>query len=68
MRNTESCRFQFTPLREGLLKTEDLREYKEVFQFTPLREGLQIHFKPEYNIYKFQFTPLREGLRQLRNI
>ena len=57
-----SFRFQFTPLREGLQRSQDMKGYMTLFQFTPLREGLH-EFNCKFNdSILFQFTPLREGL------
>ena len=55
------CKFQFTPLREGRLRTGHLVTPLNKFQFTPLREGRPYAELLVQITEIFQFTPLREG-------
>ena len=56
-------KFQFTPLREGRLRSFAKLIATGQFQFTPLREGRRSSGAVSGTNGKFQFTPLREGRR-----
>ena len=56
-------KFQFTPLREGRLRSFAKLIATGQFQFTPLREGRPSGEKKLSMLSRFQFTPLREGRR-----
>ena len=61
---TQSCEFQFTPLREGRLTCRNCSCAILLFQFTPLREGRRPTSVRRVPRWRFQFTPLREGRRR----
>ena len=54
-------KFQFTPLREGRLRSFAKLIATGQFQFTPLREGRRFPRGSHCADSRFQFTPLREG-------
>ena len=59
-------KFQFTPLREGRLRSFAKLIATGQFQFTPLREGRHDESDAVGPFAAFQFTPLREGRRPFR--
>ena len=55
--------FQFTPLREGLLRTGTMFKATIEFQFTPLREGLQSLTRLSFFIFYFNSRPCERGFQ-----
>ena len=57
--------FQFTPLREGLLRYPTDTNLLSYFNSRPCERGFTICSAQSSHGSKFQFTPLREGLRSI---
>ena len=53
--------FQFTPLREGRLKSNDPEVLDALFQFTPLREGRRAFVKGSGAGINFNSRPCVRG-------
>ena len=56
------CKFQFTPLREGLPQSKVNSEVFRYFNSRPCERGFLIRRSWSSGGIVFQFTPLREGL------